>query len=125
MSQEGSHPSKLQTVWWVKVRNGVGLMAFITAPPNGLLPWTVFKDALVFTCEGNKSIGLRLRDDLDRSTRSAIEANFGRDLNWNVFRMPVTTAFSGLSMPGQELLIELQKQSTFWKERLALGRSRK
>ena len=81
----------------------------IEVPPNGLLPWTGFKDALVFTYEGNKSIGLRLRDDLDPSTLSAIEANFGADLDWHMFRMPITMAFSGLSMPGQELLIELQK----------------
>ena len=81
----------------------------IEVPPNGVLPWTGFKDALVFTYEGNKSIGLRLRDDLDPSTLSAIEANFGADLDWQMFRMPVTMAFSGLSMPGQGLLIELQK----------------
>jgi len=81
----------------------------IEVPPDKLLPWTAFKDALVFTYERNKSIGLRLRDDLDPSIRSEIERSFGDDLNWHVFRMPVTMAFSGLSIPGQELLIELQK----------------
>ena len=81
----------------------------IEVPPDKLLPWTVFKDAVVFTYERNKSIGLRLRSDLDPATRSEIETIFAHDLNWHVFRMPITMAFSGLSMSGQELLTELQK----------------
>lgn len=81
----------------------------IEVPPDKLLLWTVFKDVLVFTYEGDKAIGLRLRDDLDPSTRTEIETNFGGDLSWHVFRMPITMAFSGLSLPGEELSTELQK----------------
>src|SRR5262252_998609 len=45
-------------------------------PPDTLLPWDIFKDAVVFTHEGQKTIGMRLRNDLDSETRDAIVETF-------------------------------------------------
>jgi hypothetical protein len=77
--------------------------------PDNTLPWTVFKDAVVFTFEGDKSIGLRLRDDLDRGVRSEIEARFADTLSWQMFRLPVTVDYSSLSLSGDELVEQLRK----------------
>jgi hypothetical protein len=34
MNREGSHPSKVQTVWWVKVRNAAGLVGWTLVDEN-------------------------------------------------------------------------------------------
>jgi len=78
-------------------------------PSETLLEWSIFKDAVVFTYEGNKTIGLRLRDDLDSSTRDTISETLADDLDWTVFGMPVTMPFSGMSLSGSELLDQLKK----------------
>ena|SRR5437016_8025859 len=78
-------------------------------PSETFLPWSIFKDAVVFTYEGNKAIGLRLRDDLDSSTRDTIAETFADDLDWTIFGMPVTMPFSGMSLSGSELLDQLKQ----------------
>jgi hypothetical protein len=77
--------------------------------PQPTLPWKTFKDALVFTYDGEKTIGLRLRDDLDPQEVSEIAMRFGRSPDWQLLGMPLAMSFSELSLSGQDILTQLQK----------------
>jgi hypothetical protein len=81
----------------------------IEVSPDKVLFWWMLRDAVVFSFQGDKAIGLRLRKDLDQSKRSEIEAKFARGLDWQMFRMPLTIGFTGLSISGEEILTLLQK----------------
>jgi hypothetical protein len=77
-------------------------------PGNKTLSWQAISDAIVFTYEGDKAIGFRLRGDLPSHERSELEANFAHGFDWQLFGMPVTLPLSGLSLSGEELLAQLQ-----------------
>jgi len=80
----------------------------IELSPDNLLPWDMLKDAVVFTWEGDKFIGLRLREDLYQWERCAIEAKVGHTNAWQLFGMPLTMDYSGLTVSGEGLINQLQ-----------------
>jgi hypothetical protein len=77
-------------------------------PGGEILSWQVIRDAIVFTYEGDKVIGFRLRKDIPSDKRFELESHFGRRFYWQLFGMPVTLPFSGVSLSGEELLAQLE-----------------
>lgn len=95
------------------------ILRFDSAPiliiqPQGIeirdktLPWTAIGDAIIFTYEGERVIGFRLRKDLSLRERSELSLKFGNSLDWQRFGMPVVLSFSDISLSDEEVLAQLR-----------------
>jgi hypothetical protein len=91
--------------------------AILTIGPDGLelpghkiLSWQAI-EAILFTYDGVKAIGFRLRADLPPRERSELEANFAHGFDWQSFGVPLTLQLSGLSLSGEELLAQLREHN--------------
>ncbi len=81
----------------------------IEIEPNRVLPWKIFKDAVVFTYEGDKMIGLRLRGNLSHSEQIDLDTMIRKDLHYQMFGLPLTVLFTALTLPGEDVLRQFQK----------------
>lgn len=77
--------------------------------PNKVLLWSVFKDAVVFTYEGDKMMSLRLRDNLSPGELIDLHSAVRKDTHYQMLGLPLTVLFNSLTLSGEEVLQQFKK----------------
>ena len=69
-----------------------------------LLPWDALQGAVLFDCQGEEHLGLRLKDGVASLAGRPLAEVLRRDLDWRAHGMPLVTMPRVLAIPRQELL---------------------
>jgi hypothetical protein len=103
--------------WWILRSLGAGL--FIAPFKYAMLvyshgvkfvgcglfaKWDEIKEIVVFSYEGEKHFGFRLKDDLTTIQGRHIDEYMDDDLTWDVFKMPFATMYKSLFTPADEII---------------------
>jgi hypothetical protein len=75
----------------------------IEIEPEFILPWTCI-EVVGFKYDGQKGIGIRLREDFERVDAAEIRRRLRNKPSWFMFKMPWSFDYDGLSVPGQDLI---------------------